>query len=94
MKYIGHCSLNKAKKKIFPALGGVSKNYIKKSECLQKILILMSEKLKKVGELEEVGLNAKKLIKKIEEDLIIISKYGKTRKMSFYFECISIMRNY
>ena len=50
MKHINHCSLNKAKKKIFPALGGVSKNYIKKSECLQKILILLSEKLKKVGE--------------------------------------------
>ena len=63
MKDINHSTLNKAKKKIFPALGGISRNYIKKSECLKKILILFSEKLKEIGKLEGIGLNAKKIIK-------------------------------
>jgi hypothetical protein len=94
MKDINHSILNKAKKKIFPALGGISRNYLKKSECLKKILILLSEKLKKVGELEGVGLNAKKIIQKIGDDILTISKYGKTSKVSFYINCISIMNSY
>jgi hypothetical protein len=54
----------------------------------------LSEKLKKVGELEGVGLNAKKIIQKIGDDILTISKYGKTSKVSFYINCISIMNSY
>lgn len=41
------------------------------------------EKLKEIWKLEGIVLNAKKIIKKIGDDILIISKYGKQEKIVF-----------
>ena len=41
------------------------------------------EKLKEIWKLERIVLNAKKIIKKIGDDILIISKYGKQEKIVF-----------
>ena len=43
MKFSGFEINPQAKKKILPALGGIKKNYIKKSYCLKRVLRFLSD---------------------------------------------------
>ena len=59
----------KAKRKAFPALGGINKNYIKKPACLKTILIFLSDQLYELESSKNINLNEKEKIKKIRNDM-------------------------
>ena len=84
----------KAKKKVFPSLDGIKKNYIRKDNCLKIVLIFLSNKLIDVEKYGELNINQKRLVKKIKEDIKRISSFKNKKVMDFYFEVQEIMTNY
>lgn len=84
----------KAKKKILPALGGISKDYVKKNECLKTIILFMMEKISELEDTINLPLNVNNSLRQIEKDLKKISNFKKIKRMDFYFLCQSIIENY
>ena len=84
----------KVKRKLLPGLGGVTKTYIQKAALLEKTLLFLSRKIERI----EFSLNEerkeKRLLKYIADDMIRLSRYKKTKKMDFYFECLEIIKHY
>ena len=88
-------SSNKPKipKKILPGLGGIKRNYIKKSELLKKIVLFLVGKMKDIED-SVSGLENKKIFRKITNDFERLSKYERKKLFDFYIECLNIINNY
>lgn len=84
----------KARKKKLPALGGLEKKKINKYNCLNQILIFLSERLGEVEISGKIPINEKKTLKKIKEDMIRISKFKRRKSTDFHLECLNIIENY
>lgn len=85
--------MTKAKKKILPSLGGINKNYLKKSKILKRTLEFLAKELIKI---DKSHLNAldKEKFNNIIDDLLKISNYEKTNKIKFYLECLNVVTKY
>jgi len=83
----------KAGRKIFPGLGGLTKNYIKKASLLETTLRFLSEKLEKIISSLDYESDEGKLLKSIKEDMIKLSKYKSHKKIDFYFLCQEIVHH-
>jgi len=94
MKECNYSKITRANKKILPSLGGLTKRYIRKEECLKRIIIFLADKLVEIEEFEKLKINQKNYIRKIQEDLKNISGYKKKKVMEFYFEVLEILNNY
>lgn len=84
----------RARRKILPALGGIKKNYIRKGNCLQKTLIFLAEKLDEIENFEKERTEVKSLIKKIKNNLLLLSELKNKKEIEFYFDCSNILNNY
>lgn len=94
MKNNGSTKILKANRKILPALGGIKKNYIRKGWCLKKVIQFLAKKINDVESSLKDDLKEKKILKQIENDLLVVSKYENEKKMSFYSKCWIIANNY
>ena len=84
----------RARRKILPALGGIKENYIRNGNCLQKTLIFLAEKLDEIENFEKERTEVKSLIKKIKNDLLLLSELKNKKAIEFYFDCSNILNNY
>ena len=79
------CKNNIKKKilpKILPALGGLSKQYLRKSHILANILVFLTRQIEE-NQNSKNRNEAQIIFDKIKNDLKIISKYEKFKKMNF-----------
>jgi hypothetical protein len=84
----------KCSRKVLPGLGGIKKNYLRKSWCLKKTLLFVVGKIKTIESSLEKDSKEKNLLNKICVDLQELSKYEKNNKIAFYSKCWSIINSY
>ena len=90
------CKNNIKKKilpKILPAVGGLSKQYLRKSHIFEKILVFLARQIEEIQNSKNRN-DAQIILDKIYNHLKIISKYEKFKKNEFYFKFFNIINNY
>ena len=83
-----------ARRKIFPALGGLKGKIYPKSHYLEislHYLAILLGKLKNKIKLEE---DKDKELEAIEKDLFLLSRFRKVKKKDFEFLCIEMLQKY
>lgn len=84
----------KAKRKIFPGLGGIKKNYLRKGKILKNMLKMLSLVLNKFIERTNLKEMDKSFLNEIEKDISKISEYEKINKINFYYLCQELTKKY
>ena len=86
--------LPKPKPKILPSLGGLKKNYIRKSSCLEKSLLFLAKKLADVEKFKGLETKERELVNKIKQNIKMLSEYKKLKTYDYYTLCLYIINNY